>query len=419
MVVSIVGVGAVVEATSTSGISVPLPTGLADDDVLILFASGRDQDFTTPSGWTSRGRITNGTSAAGMWSRRTYTSGVTAPSVVTTASSSSPVLLFIAAFRGVDLSSLSATGGVSSVGSTVTGASNIDVTGTAVRAPGSMALCFGAGSDDATWTPTPASWTQVQNDATATGGDANIVLYRRSYTSTGTSNTATIDQQQTLPAVAVQLALHEPSIVPVSAGLSGSGSLSAAVAGLTASRSAALGGSGTLSTTQRLAVSRAGGLSGSGTLAASVAPGSPLSGSGTLAAVPSLAAARSAALGGMGALAADTFGFVFAALSGSGALAAAQKVAGAQPATLSGSGSLSAGQVMFVVRAAALSGAGTLTTGQLLAVSRAAALTGSGTLLARVIYRLSWWTGSTWSRVVSKVWTGTSWDDVLVTVTDD
>lgn len=219
--------------------------------------------------------------------------------------------------------------------------------------------------------------------------------------------------------VGVEIKAGGPSTV--AANLSGSGSLSTSQA-VVVSGSAALGGSGTLGAVPSPAVARASALSGAGTLSADPAPAgsaaAALSGSGSLTATTGPGVVRAAALSGAGTLAAST-SLTAASLSGGGQLSASQQVAVARTGSLSGTGALTAGQALSVVRAAALTGSGTLSTTQQLAVARAAALTGSGSLLAKVVYRLAWWTGTRWSRVISRVWTGSSWDDVLVTVADN
>lgn len=208
----------------------------------------------------------------------------------------------------------------------------------------------------------------------------------------------------------------------VSSALSGTGTLTAGTTPA-ATRAAALGGSGTLTTTQTTTQASAASLSGSGSLSAtptpSVARTAALGGSGTLAASSSPSVARAAALSGTGTLSAATSGFVAAPFSGSGTLTAAQSPAVARAAALSGSGTLSATQLPAATRSAALSGSGALTAAAVFAATRSAALSGSGSLLARIAYRFSVWTGTTWARVAPRVWTGTSWDDVTVTVVDD
>lgn len=215
-----------------------------------------------------------------------------------------------------------------------------------------------------------------------------------------------------------------PSLIVSATGtMSGTGTLTASPTLATASQPGALSGSGTLSATQVPAVARSAALGGSGSLSAltvpAVARAAALSGSGSLSAVTAPGVSRAAVLGGDGTLTAATFGTVVAGLSGSGTLAAASVPGVVAAAALSGAGTLSATVRAAVARLAALSGSGSLTATGQAAVTRTAVLSGVGTLAARAIYRLTWWTGTTWMPLTSKVWTGTSWDDVRVTVTED
>lgn len=151
---------------------------------------------------------------------------------------------------------------------------------------------------------------------------------------------------------------------------------------------AGLSGSGTLSTTQQVAVTRSAGFGGSGTLSAvprpAVTRAAGLSGAGTLSAGAAMAVTRAAALSGAGTLSTtQRLAVVRAAtLSGSGTLAAA--VFGSAGAGLAGAGTLSAGAAIAVLRAAGLSGTGALTAvSSAPARSAAASLSGSGTLVAQ------------------------------------
>lgn len=180
------------------------------------------------------------------------------------------------------------------------------------------------------------------------------------------------------------------AISAASAGLSGSGTLSAGTTPAV-TRSAALSGSGTLSTTQRLGVARSAALSGAGTLSAvqllGVVRAVALSGEGTLSASPSPGFTRTAALTGSGTLLASTLGYANGVLSGSGTLSATISGAWLKAAALSGSGTLTAAAVPALQAVGALSGTGTLVAATP-AVPVSAALSGAGYLVGHQVQLL-------------------------------
>lgn len=141
-----------------------------------------------------------------------------------------------------------------------------------------------------------------------------------------------------------------------------------------------------------------------------------LSGSGTLSGAASPAVTTGAALSGAGTLAAEVFGRVAAILSGSGALTAGATPAVAAAGGLSGSGSLAAVAQPAVVLAAALSGTGALLADPRPGYIHVAALSGSGALLGKPVFRVSAWDGTKWVRVTTLVWDGTAWLNRPVTV---
>jgi hypothetical protein len=189
--------------------------------------------------------------------------------------------------------------------------------------------------------------------------------------------------------------------VAATAGLSGTGTLTAA-SSPTVNAVAALNGTGTLTGTVKPTATAAATLSGTGTLAGTVKPTvttpAPLTGTGTLTATtavlttatltgtgtlatsqaPQLAA--TAALTGTGALTATGQGVGQATLTGTGSLTTTRAPSWAATAALSGSGSLSLVGAAGGSVASILTGAGTLTAAQNAGVRAGATLTGTGIL---------------------------------------
>ena len=155
--------------------------------------------------------------------------------------------------------------------------------------------------------------------------------------------------------------------------------------------SAALSGTGALSTIASLLISGVSALSGAGALSADalavVLGDAALSGAGTLSADSLVTVLGDAAFSGVGALSADALAVVLsdAALTGTGTLSADALAVVLSDAALSGIGTLLAsGDIATgtILGAAVLSGVGGLSADALAVVLSDAALTGTGTLSA-------------------------------------
>lgn len=231
--------------------------------------------------------------------------------------------------------------------------------------------------------PIPAQYTEVSR---STGTGKRLVVgqeFRAAAGATGTRTWTTGGANTVWAGVRLHVKSAASAAVR-SAGLSGSGSLTAFPSTVTATQPAGLGGSGTLSTTQRLGFDRTAVLSGSGTLAATGKQGftraAALSGNGLLEGAPVPGQLLAALLSGSGELQAGALGFAAALLNSSGTLVAfPQDPAVFMSVSLSSSGTLAALAKAKLIKSAAVSGSGTLVAFGLI-TPRAAPLSGSGYL---------------------------------------
>lgn len=238
---------------------------------------------------------------------------------------------------------------------TLTGAGTLAATPTAVNIPGSAALS-GSGT------------LAVPGLGGVPLGNAPLGGYVQVATTAGLSGSGTLT------------ATVSPA-VNAAAALNGTGTLTGTVKPA-ASVAATLGGTGTLTGTVKPAVTAAATLSGVGTLAATTAVlmSAMLTGSGLLTVAPAPQLNTPTGLSGGGTLTATGQGVGQATLTGTGTLTTARAPSWAATAALSGSGSLSLVSTVGVSVASILTGAGTLTTAQNAAVRAGATLTGTGTL---------------------------------------
>lgn len=199
--------------------------------------------------------------------------------------------------------------------------------------------------------------------------------------------TATIEYDRTA-SLTGSGALSATGSAMLSNSASGNGTLTAIVSPIYPATTADLAGTGTLSATAIVQVQTSAQLSGAGTLVATASPGYPasLSGDGTLTALVAQKYFLTAGLAGAGTLTATVTPLLPAALSGAGTLTATVAQTYSLAAVLAGAGVLSAGAAFAVASSAALSGSGTLSA--TVATGQAAALSGSGTLSATVSPRL-------------------------------
>jgi hypothetical protein len=227
-----------------------------------------------------------------------------------------------------------------------------------------------------------------------TGEAARIATFRQAITEVAAARTdvqvVVIDYDALLHNGRDESALWSGSPHMTSTGYALRNSIIASQLQVSATGTANLSGSGTLSAAATPRPAGVAALSGSGSLSASGAPAvaagtAVLSGTGTLAAAGGLTSSGPAALSGNGVL----------------TVSATPRPAGS--AALSGAGTLSATGNAPTAATAALSGNGVLTAAGLPALARAAALSGIGTLTALGIP-----TGIPTTRQV-KVWTGTAW----------
>jgi hypothetical protein len=219
--ISYVGTGT--PANSSNATLTPaLPTGLAEDDLLVCLWSIRSNGsgINTPAGWTApvyyrNTAATTGPSIAVL--TRTYTAGVTAPTLsLTAAVSSATVIAAVSAYRGADPTVTA--GAVYSSGTGTT--QNIGaIAGVPVPA-GGVVIVAGAKADDwtsvATLSGDGLSWGECFDVPSTAGNDGGMVVdYALAPTAVTTAaKTFTVTGGTAVTAVGVQLALG-PAAPPV------------------------------------------------------------------------------------------------------------------------------------------------------------------------------------------------------------
>lgn len=114
--------------TSTSSISVPMPSGYQAGDFILLLIDGRNAYPALPSGWTDIGTVYNNDSSASAYFRACYKIAAASESNVTVADSGYQTSGITLLFRGVDTTSPIDVSGTSTSSGTAFSATGITTT---------------------------------------------------------------------------------------------------------------------------------------------------------------------------------------------------------------------------------------------------------------------------------------------------
>lgn len=167
--ISYVGVGAGASGNNTSLVP-PLPSGWAEGDVFVLYATSRNTGATvnTPTGWDVLGGVGNG----GVFAR-TARYGDVAPTVsFAGGASGDDVLAQVAAFRGLDQNTATLTNAQATQNNGV--AQDIAVPALTTTLNNCVVVRYGWKQDDWTNATPPSGFTEIGDLVSASGNDAGI-----------------------------------------------------------------------------------------------------------------------------------------------------------------------------------------------------------------------------------------------------
>lgn len=392
--VSVVSTSTFENTAVTNSSTAPMPANLAVGNRLIWGMTFDKASGTvdTPAGWTLVTQQ-SGIQASHAIFTRLVTAGMPTSETVTWQTNANSVVHVITQLAGAGQISGFHTPAYSDTGSTT-----ISLDAPAALTDGAMAIALvGVDTADAAWNVTAPGFTMLGNPNSGAFANGGAMLRSTSNLSAGQNLAATTFTQTTSDQITGSIIIVEAAPTGqdevATATFTGSGTLS--VSGTVAvSRTVGFSGSGTLSigTVKRAAAVTAT-FDGSGGLTVTGGPGfvapASFSGSGTAAVLPGLVVGKSTtgSMSGSGTLSATTkSGYLSSAVfAGSGDLTTAQQRSAAVVAALDGAGTLSVTQSLAAALTVGLTGSGTLTTTSKPSFTRPASFSGSGSLLAAAL----------------------------------